>query len=1227
MFKTLRDLSLSAKLSLLGAGGVLVVAAVLVSLAVWQSGQYNRLAQGEVDELIDADLDHIAEGVYNLVQTENEAVLQQVNGNLNLLRHVIADSGGLSLAKETVAWQAVNQFTGKTVETRLPKMLLGGRWLGMNADPSVETVGVDMVNRLMGESVTIFQRMDDRGDMLRVATTIKTGEGRRAVGTYIPAVNPDGFSNPVIAAALKGETYRGRAFVVNAWYITAYEPLRDGEGKVIGMLYVGVAQKSVESRVRQAVLHTRVGRTGYVYILEGKGKERGHYVISQKGERDGEDIWEQKDSDGRYVIQEIINTAVGLKPGKLGTERYRWQNPGEAAPRWKMARLAYFAPWDWVVGVGVSEDELQGYRAVLSRGRAQMTRIMGLAGLACALALGFAGVFVAWTIARPVRQMTKVAETIIKGDLEQVVEVHSHDEIGVLAETFNFMTGKLKRTMESLRESEEEYRNIFENALEGIFQTSIEGRVLRANSGLARILGYDSPGQVETALTDLRRQLYVCPEERDAIVAAILEQGVVLGQEVRFHRKDGHVIWVLLSARMTRPAEGAPFLQGFVTDITEHKQIEGRLETAKTQLEDIVEFLPDATFIVDGDKKVIEWNRAIEELTGVPKKDIVGQDHYAAAVPFYGYARPFLMDLLDVDDAELAEKYCAVKRKGNSLCAEVFTPALYAGKGAYVWAVACPLFNSLGEKIGTIESIRDITERKRAEEALRRSEENLRVTLASIGDAVIATDIAGNVTRMNPVAERLTGWAFAEAERKPLDDIFHVVNAETREAVPTPTEKVLACGEIVGLANHALLIARDGAEYQIADSGAPIRDDAGKIIGVVLVFRNVTEEYAIQARLRQSQKMDAIGQLAGGVAHDFNNLLGGIMMCAEYLGRKLKDKPELRGYADDIAQAVKRGSALTGKLLAFSRKGKIVSTAVDIQLLLREVGGILERSIDKRIELRYELEAENPIVTGDPSLLQSVILNLGINARDAMPEGGRMTLRCGNTWLDEAYCAATAFGVKPGYYVAFGVVDTGVGMDKETMGRIFEPFFTTKEVGKGTGLGLSVVYGTIKDHGGAISVYSEPGKGSEFNVYLPVSGKGDAEIDADKAAVISGSGRVLLVDDEEPLRKTGKAFLEDLGYETLTAADGLECMDVFTANAGNIDMVILDMLMPGMNGRDCFHAIRKIKPSAKVVLCSGFSQSPDIDALFKDGLTGFIKKPFTMAELSQCVAKAMRNGA
>jgi PAS domain S-box-containing protein len=582
MFRLLRDLKLNIKISILGAGSVLITAAALVALAVWQSGQYNEVAQREVDRLLDADLNHVTQGAYNLVRTEDEAVREQLSKNLNVMRHILADRGGVNLSPETVGWTAVNQFTGRSIRVRLPGMLVGGKWIGQNSQTAVRTPVVDDVEMLVGETATIFQRMNKRGDMLRVATNVRDSQGGRAIGTYIPAINADGSPNPVIAAVLAGKTYHGRAFVVNAWYLTAYEPLSDGAGNLVGMIYAGIKQKSVEMRIRHAIQQIKVGKTGYVYVLGGRGEDRGRYIISWKGERDDENIWDSRDSDGRYVIREIVAKATVLKPGEMATERYRWQNPGETEPRWKVARLAYYAPWDWVIGAGVHEDELHTYRAILSGGRNRMTRIMGVAGITITLFIGLLGIFVAWTITRHIRQMTKAAEIIIGGDLSQVVDAGSRDEVGTLARTFNMMTERLRETVAGLRLSEEKYRSIFENSVEGIFRSTPEGRFLSINPAGVRMFGYGSQQEMIDSVTDIAHDLYVNAEDRERRKELLETQGVVEGFEAEMRRRDGTRILVSINSRVVRDAEGKVlYYDNTVEDITERRRLEAQVRQSQ----------------------------------------------------------------------------------------------------------------------------------------------------------------------------------------------------------------------------------------------------------------------------------------------------------------------------------------------------------------------------------------------------------------------------------------------------------------------------------------------------------------------------------------------------------------------------------------------------------------------------------------------------------------------
>ena len=552
------------------------------------------------------------------------------------------------------------------------------------------------------------------------------------------------------------------------------------------------------------------------------------------------------------------------------------------------------------------------------------------------------------------------------------------------------------------------------------------------------------------------------------------------------------------------------------------------------------------------------------------------------------------------------------------------TPAMSHTKFEQIAQTIFTLANQLSlSAYQNIQQARFIAERNQAIKELHRSEENLRTTLDSIGDGVIATDTKGRVTRMNPVAEKLTGWSLKEALDKPMDTIFTSVHAHTREAAKSPVHKVLSSEKNADKPTHTVLIAKDGTEHHIADSGAPIRSSTGTTIGVVLVFRDVTEEYILQQQLRQSQKMDAIGQLAGGVAHDFNNMLSGIMGAAELLKSQTTHPGGTRNtYIDLILQTATRAAELTSKLLAFGRKGKMTSTTLDIHELMDDTMSILASTLDKKIRISVVRNAKIFFVCGDASALQNAFLNLGINAGQAMPEGGEIHIGTCNRHLDEAYCNANAFAIKPGDYIEIEIRDTGTGISPACLDRIYEPFFTTKTPGKGTGLGLAAVYGTVQDHHGEISVSSELGAGTSFHILLPCM---ECPLPAPHSSekIIAGTGHILLVDDEEYIRMTEKLLLEDMGYRVLLASDGREAVEIFQKNHENIDIVIMDMMMPEMDGYEACQKMKEIDTNCKVIITSGFTDNTPLGESSQAEVAGFIRKPYKISELSQLIAQIL----
>jgi PAS domain S-box-containing protein len=494
-------------------------------------------------------------------------------------------------------------------------------------------------------------------------------------------------------------------------------------------------------------------------------------------------------------------------------------------------------------------------------------------------------------------------------------------------------------------------------------------------------------------------------------------------------------------------------------------------------------------------------------------------------------------------------------------------------------------------------------------------EANLRTILDSIGDAVIATDLDSVITRMNPVAEELTGWKYEYTKSIKLPEVFHIIDSTTKDVIDNPAIQIIENDDSKNLINeNAILIAKDGTEYQITYSCSCIFNDFKEKIGTVSVFRDVTKQMNLQEQLNQSRKMDAIGQLAGGVAHDFNNMLSGIIGATELLKIEENYTAETKdNYLNIILTSAERAAELTAKLTAFGRKGNNDSIALDIHSVIEDTIAILKQTIDKKISLKKTLGAKNVIVSGNYTGLQNAFLNLCINACHAMPDGGKLNVSTENLYLDKVYCDASIFDLEPGDYIEIAITDTGRGIPQDIIGKIFEPFFTTKEVGKGTGLGLAAVYGMIQDHKGAINVYSEENIGTVFHLFLPLSkseklsDNSCLEIDV---PANHDSGTILIVDDEDIIRITGKAILEEAGYTVLLAEDGLDGLNVLKKHKDEIDLVILDMVMPKMNGREVFYKMRSLKPDCAILIASGFTKDENLNELKENGLAGFIAKPF-----------------
>ena len=506
---------------------------------------------------------------------------------------------------------------------------------------------------------------------------------------------------------------------------------------------------------------------------------------------------------------------------------------------------------------------------------------------------------------------------------------------------------------------------------------------------------------------------------------------------------------------------------------------------------------------------------------------------------------------------------------------------------------------------------RHIIKRRKAEASLAEEKERLAVTLRSIGDAVITTNVEGRISLINRVAEHLTGWRQEEALGEPLERVFNIINEHTRERCDNPVTKVLETGQIMGLANNTVLISRDGTERVIEDSGAPILDQQKRTIGVVLVFRDATEKRRLQDERQKAQKLESIGILAGGIAHDFNNslmaIIGNISLAKFYAktGDKVFEKLE------EIERAAMRTKDLTQQLLTFSKGGEPIKEIVSIAELVKEAALFTLRG--SNVRCTFDLPENLWPVSIDAGQISQVFSNIIINAEQSMPEGGVIEVKTQN--VDITSPALIPSG--PGKYVKISIRDQGIGIPRDHLTKIFDPYFTTKQ--KGSGIGLTVAHSIADRHNGYITAESE-GYGSTFHVYLPAAEGAFLEQSSRPSELMGGDGKVLLMDDEQIIRAVGSEMLQLLGYEVVCARDGTEAVELYRQaqeEGHSFDAVILDLTIPGgMGGKDAVSKILSLDPTAAVIVSSGYSNDQVISEYRHYGFRGAVCKPYRLQELS-----------
>jgi two-component system, cell cycle sensor histidine kinase and response regulator CckA len=629
---------------------------------------------------------------------------------------------------------------------------------------------------------------------------------------------------------------------------------------------------------------------------------------------------------------------------------------------------------------------------------------------------------------------------------------------------------------------------------------------------------------------------------------------------------------------------------------------------------DLLETLPDAIVAVDGDGSIVQINSQAQVLFGYEREELLGQkvemlvpesyrgEHHHHRENFAKTPKTRRMGA-DLD-------LYARRRNGSEFPVEISLSPVSTKKGRFV-----------------LSAIRDISDRKRIAEELRRANEELhqrtteqlgesRSRLASIidssEDAILSKDLNGTITSWNKGAERIYGYTPEEVVGR---HISLLTLRDRTDEIPDILEKI-ARGEDI---DHyeSVRVAKDGRRLDVSISVSPLRNAAGDIVGASAIARDITAQKRAEGQLRQSQKMEAIGRLAGGVAHDFNNVLGIINACAEFLRDRIDPAAEPSLYVENIRKAIERGTSLTKQLLAFSRTSAVQPRVLDLNERLRDISKLLRPLLGDDVEILIVPRTTSAVIEADPGQLDQIVVNLAVNARDAMPRGGKFILETGTMILDEGF-AEQDQAMMPGKYVMLAVSDTGTGMNEGTVSRIFEPFFTTKEAGKGTGLGLATVYGIVKQSAGYIMVYSEPGQGTTFKIYLPSAehkiGVG-SKVETETVGPRRQGTTILLVEDDEIMRSLTRKLLEEHGYSVIEADDGQSALEWVNSHPDAIDLLLTDVVMRRMSGPELAEHLNTSHPTLKVVFMSGYTGELMANReVLKPGVT-LLEKPFSRTAL------------
>ena len=985
--------------------------------------------------------------------------------------------------------------------------------------------------------------------------------------------------------------------------------------------YLDDVEEDIQKEVLERIGKIRFGKEGYIFVVSYDGVT---LMNGMQPELIGKNIWDMTDPNGVKVIQEERKAAEKAEGDFI---EYHWEKPSTKEIRPKISFVEGFPQWRWMVGAGVYTDDIEPViKAMETKAKMEMRKDFYRLGLILTVILVTA-LSICFRLSHYFKRQLdlflhffKDAETVGRPIATEQIFL---SEFRLLGQSANRMLAERIKAEDGFRESEDRFHSLFSNMAEGvalhdlIFDESgkpIDYRIVDINPQYERILGLGRTqviGKSAMEAYGIGEIPYLDEYSKVAL------SGIPSQLETHYAPLDKHF-----------EISVAPWgNRGFATifsDITESKKKEDALRESQQQLSDIIDFLPDATLVIDNAGEVIAWNRAMEEMTGIQAADMVGKGNFEYALPLYGERRPILIDLVLRPQEDVEAEYEYVERKGTAMAGEAYAPALRGGE-AYVFAKASALFDSKGNIVGAIESIRDISERRSAEEALARAEERYRSIFENAMEGIYQTSVDGRFISVNP--------AFAHMLRYDTpEEVLNTITDVSRQLYVNPAHRVELLRLLMeqGKAHkfETQFRRKGGSIAWVALNVRVVRDKAGRIIYLEGTAEDISERKTLEAQLVQVQKLEAIGTLAGGIAHDFNNILAPIIGYSELALKEIAADTRLYRNIEQVLRSGHRAKDLVKQILTFGRKTEQERGPVQVSTLVKETEKMLRSTLPSTIEIRRNIDSEATYITvmADPTQIHQVLMNLCTNAAHAMREkGGVLSMTLAKVEIDSTLSAEIP-DLEDGSYLRLSVSDTGHGMDEEVIQRIFDPYFTTKGPDEGTGLGLAVVYGIVKDLSGGITVSSNPGEGTTFEVFLPITETSPTSSAIVPGRLPTGNGRILVVDDEKYVVEMLKEMLEGLGYEVTARYSSGDALGAFQAQPQRFDLVITDQTMPHMTGTDLAKEILKIRPDIPVILCTGFSAMVDEVRAEKIGIKALLMKPVALRQMAEEIHRLLKQG-